>query len=244
MKWFRHETDTRQDFKIKRLTKRFGMEGYGVYWSVIELLAFETKDNVDVKLPLDDFPIDDIAHDLGMESVKLKEILDFIAKIALLDNSSYMSNVLYCKALSKRADDYAQRQGRTLKRDRIKSEHSTNNVPLQERTREDIREQERTLEELWNTTQLPRILSWSSVRKDRLRVRLQDPIFVKSYPEAIIKLSNSDFACGKGNPRNPGDKPWVATIDWFLSNDNNYLKVLEGKYDNTEARSGRFVKQI
>lgn len=232
MKWFRHDTDARQDYKIKRLTSKYGVEGYGVYWSIVELLAFETKDNLDVCLSLDKFPVEDIAYDLKVDVKRLKEMLDFMAQIFLIDPECYSSNVLCCKALAKRADDYAQRQGRSMKRVRTESEQGQDQVLLKDSKGQERKEQERTVEEVWNSTRLPRILSWSASRSEHLKVRMRDPNFLSKYKEAIKKLAESDFANGKGPPSKDGQKPWQVGIDWFLENDNNYLKVLEGKYDN------------
>ena len=251
MKWFKHDTDARQDFKLKRLIKRFGIEGYGVYWAIIELLAFETKDNLDVRLSLNSFPVEDIAHDLGIDSGRLSEILGFMAEVGLIDPDMYSDNILHCKALSRRADDYSARQGRGVRRveglSRTESEHSSNQVLLEEKRGEERRGEEKIREDItavWNSTDLPKILSWSSVRLTCLRRRTKDPQFVEKYREAIQRLSRSDFALGKGPPRNPGEKPWTATIDWFLENDNNYLKTLEGKYDNKEAdMSEKYLRQ-
>jgi 2,4-dienoyl-CoA reductase-like NADH-dependent reductase (Old Yellow Enzyme family) len=39
MKWFKHNTTTRSDEKIARLFDRLGVEGYGVFWSILEEIA-------------------------------------------------------------------------------------------------------------------------------------------------------------------------------------------------------------
>ena len=54
--YFSHDYNTRSDEKIKLLIRKFGMEGYGIYWSIVEDLY--TNANV---LRLD---YDGIAYDL------------------------------------------------------------------------------------------------------------------------------------------------------------------------------------
>ncbi len=49
--------------------------------------------------------------------------------------------------------------------------------------------------------------------------------------EAIDNITKSDFLCGKNN------RGWIITFDWFVK-PNNFIKVLEGNYDNHQASSG------
>ena len=77
----------------------------------------------------------------------------------------------------------------------------------------------------WNKTQLPHITKLTDNRKSKLRARLKEKEFIKGWKDAIVKLSESEY-CVNGN--------W-ATFDWVIQNDNNYIKTLEGKYDNKSA---------
>lgn len=38
MDWFRHDLSAQQDIKIKKLIRKYGYEGYGLYWHAVELL--------------------------------------------------------------------------------------------------------------------------------------------------------------------------------------------------------------
>lgn len=48
--------------------------------------------------------------------------------------------------------------------------------------------------------------------------------------ECFAKLGESDF-CNGSNGK------WAANIDWFFKNSQNWLKVLEGNYDNRKEKS-------
>jgi hypothetical protein len=50
--------------------------------------------------------------------------------------------------------------------------------------------------------------------------------FMENLPLLVEKVAASDFLCGYN------DRQWRADIDWLLKNDTNYVKVLEGRYDN------------
>ena len=82
----------------------------------------------------------------------------------------------------------------------------------------------------WNVkcegTSIPLCKKLSDDRKSKLRKRLDDSEFIDGYEDAIVKITKSDFCCGYGKSE------WKASFDWFIANDNNYLKALEGKYDN------------
>ena len=66
-------------------------------------------------------------------------------------------------------------------------------------------------------------------RKEKVKARWQEQDFKDNW-QAIIKKSNeSDFLTG---PEFPG-----FSFDWIIKNDTNYMKVLEGKYDNKGAKT-------
>jgi hypothetical protein len=95
------------------------------------------------------------------------------------------------------------------------------------------------MKQFWNSkNRLPKIKEWSEARLQKLATRLKDPAFCEQWRAAIDKLDASDFATGSGATG------WKADIGWLLDNDTNYIKAIEGKYDNKEHRSSRFVKKI
>lgn len=72
---------------------------------------------------------------------------------------------------------------------------------------------------------LPKAQKLSESRKAKIKARLKNAD-LKTWQEVFTKCEKSDFCCGVNNQN------WTANIDWLISNDNNYVKVLEGKYDN------------
>ena len=52
---------------------------------------------------------------------------------------------------------------------------------------------------------------------------------IGSMVEVFDRLERSDFC--------KGSTGWKATFDWLMSNDSNWVKVMEGNYDN--RRSGK-----
>lgn len=76
----------------------------------------------------------------------------------------------------------------------------------------------------------------SSKRREHLQARLREKDFVDNFDLLLTKILGSRFLSGKAAPRNPGEKPFRADFDWIIKNDENYVKILEGKYDGTKER--------
>ena len=60
---------------------------------------------------------------------------------------------------------------------------------------------------------------------------MREPAFADNWPEIITKVAESAFCTGHN------DRGWEADIDWLLENDENYVKVLEGKYDDANGKT-------
>jgi len=84
--------------------------------------------------------------------------------------------------------------------------------------------------EYWNQKEnLHKIVSLSGARMAKLVLRLKDDVFADNWELLIDKTDASPFLTGDNN------RHWVVSFDWLIANDNNYIKVLEGKYDARET---------
>lgn len=91
----------------------------------------------------------------------------------------------------------------------------------------------RRITEQWNSLGLGQIvkLTASSKRGGNLRARVNE-YGVEAVARAIEKVRDSDFLKGQNKDG------WTITFDWFVK-PNNFIKVLEGNYDNrTSAQQG------
>lgn len=96
----------------------------------------------------------------------------------------------------------------------------------------------------WNdsmTRKVPKIQGLSEARKEKVKVRVEEmggwDEARTILPDCFKKVNDSDF-CNGAN-----DHQWVATFDWFFSNDKNWMKVSEGNYDN-KRQTSRFEQSI
>jgi hypothetical protein len=75
---------------------------------------------------------------------------------------------------------------------------------------------------------LPKVSKLSYARKKHIAARYKEFDY-DTMIEVIKKVGKSDFLCGKN------DKSWKADFDWIF-NPTNFLKIMEGKYDNKEVK--------
>ena len=90
---------------------------------------------------------------------------------------------------------------------------------------------------IWNESarrSVPKIRGLSPARKEKVRLRIRE---MGGWDEAKLilpscfrKINESDFCNGSTGK-------WVATFDWFFENEKNWLKVLEGNYDNRKKKT-------
>lgn len=74
---------------------------------------------------------------------------------------------------------------------------------------------------------LPRVLKLTDKRKMKIRVRFEEMKFnYETLQEVFDKCEASFFMRGDNN------RGWKADFDWIFTNSQNWVKVLEGKYDN------------
>lgn len=67
--YFPHFCNARHDRKISRLRKELGIEGYGIFFMLLEIL----RDQIDFKYPLDD--LDLLADEFGTSEQKIRVVI-------------------------------------------------------------------------------------------------------------------------------------------------------------------------
>ena len=90
---------------------------------------------------------------------------------------------------------------------------------------------------LWNDSasrSIPKVRMLSPARKEKVKLRIKEMGGMEEAKKTLAtcfkKISESDFCNGATGK-------WTATFDWFFENEKNWLKVLEGNYDNRKEKS-------
>lgn len=79
---------------------------------------------------------------------------------------------------------------------------------------------------------IPTIRSIDGQRRSSTMARIREH-GKPAFAEAVKKAAESDFLNGKN------DRGWVADFDWMIK-PNNFIKVLEGNYDNRQQNNQRY----
>lgn len=94
-----------------------------------------------------------------------------------------------------------------------------------------IQEMHKEVVESWNAfasrSGLAQVQKLTRKRKSAISARLKDSDF--DLDDIFAKIEASDFLRGNNN------RGWRADFDFVFGSPNNYVKILEGKYDNREA---------
>ena len=112
-------------------------------------------------------------------------------------------------------------------------------------TEEDVRKERvpyDRIRDLWNETckGFNNVHTLSKSRKAKIGVRVTEMGGVEKAMQTIEKLfrkvSESKFLNGDN------DRSWKASFDWLFENDKNWVKVMEGNYDNREPNGGHMER--
>lgn len=99
MKWLKHDTDANQDAKLQNVLLDYGLEGYGLYWYCIELIAGKVdKDNITFELEHD---ARIIARNVGSTAQKVEEMMRYFVELGLFEDSQ---GTITCLKLARRLD--------------------------------------------------------------------------------------------------------------------------------------------
>lgn len=86
MQWFKHDSASHMDAKLKRVIIKYGMSGYGLYWYCIELIVRRIDaNNTTFEL---DHDAEIIAHDTGINYKLVEEMMAYMVELELFERST------------------------------------------------------------------------------------------------------------------------------------------------------------
>lgn len=86
--YFSHDSNARNDIKIIRLRRALGMEGYGIYFALVEIL----REQEGFKLPME--AITDIAFDLHTSEEKIKTVVGAYGLFVIEEETFFSARLL------------------------------------------------------------------------------------------------------------------------------------------------------
>lgn len=125
MRWFKHLTRSHEDENLCKIIDRFGIEGYGIYWIILERIA----GNMDgTETPSLEISIRNWSKSVGISPKKLQNFVRFSANlgcfVAIFSGHTLR---IECPKLLKYKDEYARKSGH-------KQASCPDNIPKQSET--------------------------------------------------------------------------------------------------------------
>lgn len=257
--YFPHDGNARNDDRIIAVRMRHKMEGYGVYFAILERLL-ESSEYMSIK----DYNV--IAFDLHVGSDLVKSIVEDFSLFSFTDDGKYFYSNSFNNRMKPLENIREQRRlaGKKSAEKRAKNNEcsTTAERPLTEKATEESRVEESRVERI-NTSssnELPcetsqphvegidykKLVDFfnsetkgifgivkypiSDTRKGQIRARIREH-GKDVFVSAIHKAFESDFLKGANN------KGFKATFDWIIK-PTNFEKILSNNYDNKLASIG------
>ncbi len=123
MRWFKHLSKASEDEKLSEILDEFGPEGYGIYWLILERIAFlmeKGSDRTSARYSLKKW-----AKFCGKSPKVFRKFLGFFSKLSLFNveicekNSDFI--IIECRNLLKYRDEYSKKSGQPPDNDRTNS---------------------------------------------------------------------------------------------------------------------------
>lgn len=220
--YFPHDTDMRNDPRIKAIRRKFGVEGYGIYCMTIEYIGHAS----DFRVIIDEIGIELMAGDFDVEPGRLLEVLKYCNSIDLLQIND--GEVLTCKTLENRLS------GLLSKRERDRGELSTSETPqngviASESTQSKVK---------YSKVEESKEEHICAVAENSLDEIFMETINQQVYPGVDLKLQRAQFL----------EKVRVSPKDYFSHDTSAFRKAFAyqlrtAKSTQTKQSSTDFLKQ-
>tara|TARA_R110002051_G_scaffold321685_1_gene410035 strand:- start:362 stop:1084 length:723 start_codon:yes stop_codon:yes gene_type:complete len=234
MKWFKHETDANMDAKLQEVLLDYGLEGYGLYWYCIELIAQRvTTNNLTFELEHDTRII---ARNTGSTPQKVEEMMKAFIRLGLLNHDN---GHVFCLTLAKRCDDFT---AKAVRRVGVKSltnqsvgvsPSNSEKVPLEVEDRREVEDRNRSKNiEDKETVVSDSVCQLKNIKEDGF------DYWYKAYPKKIARPDAKKAF--KAATKKMKEEEFMEFVD-FISNDS--IK----RYKETDKQyipgPGKYIRQ-
>ena len=209
MKWFKHDSDAHADAKLEKVRIKYGLQGYGLYWYCLELIARSVdKNNLSFELEHD---AEIIAFRTGVHRDVIQEMMSFMVDIGLFHSSE---GRIFCLKMAYRLDENTQKEQRKLRsRSGVTPELLGTNSALKEEKRT-----EKKRKETPPAIPLPRKKRLTPLPDDfGISPRVQEWAESKGYRDLPLRLEHFvSYAKRSGKTYADWDEAFMASVrdDW------------------------------
>jgi len=184
------------DLKLKKVRSKYGMEGYGLYWYLLEHIAVNVEShNLTFELEHD---AEIIGEDVKISRDLVQEMMVFMVDLGLFENRE---GTITCLKMATRTDEYTQKLLRDFNFVPTRSLESPDKVPpnrIEENRIEEIQEVFNHWVSVMNKNSGTKL---TGDRKRKIKARLNEGFTVSQIKQAVIGCKNSDYHMGQNDQR-------------------------------------------
>jgi len=142
MRWFKHMTASGQDEKLILLKDEFGMEGYGVYWAILEVIGAQINKGNETTFV--EFSVKSWRKVTEFSPQKLNKFVTFCNKINLFVVTFNQKSIrVECPNILKYKDEYSKKSKKTpdkLRTDSGQTPHSFTDTEIDTEIDKDLKD--------------------------------------------------------------------------------------------------------
>lgn len=222
------------------LESKFGNDGYAFWFKLLEILGESEGHYYDCSISNN---WEYLLAKTRCDENTANEIIETLISLGKIDGELWNEKrIIWCKNfVDNLSFAYNKRHVKLPSAPSFCGENYMCDGVFREKTRQ-RKEKERKEEKiypyqdiinLWSKKcgdKLSRVVKLTESRKHKIRSRLDEfgsqEEWMSTIEVLFDKVAASDFLCGES------DKGWRASFDWIFENEKNWVKVIEGNYDN------------
>jgi len=238
------------------IESKYGNNGYAFWFKLLEKLGSAENHFIDLR---DEIELEYLAAETKFPAEETQNILDLLSRLNAIDRELWKHRIIWCqKFVDNIAEAYRKRKLQGVPERPVFEFPAENTVFLPEENQfpaEDINKLNKTIlndtkqdktkqDDTQNKNEIlcaEIITAWNEIinqkvritekRKPHIKKRIQEWKDIETVKSIFLRIKDSKFCMGEGN------KGWKASFDWIISNDTNWVKVMEGNFDNREPKT-------
>ena len=194
--YFSHDVFTRENLKIKKLISKHGMQGYGVFWAIVEFLH-----NNDNKLKADELGIIafDLGVDIGLVESVVKDFKFFSIRKNVISSQRVARNIKLKKEKSEKARKKANKRWTSISDDAaaLPQQCSSNAIKVNESKVNESKVNESKEKGIKEDESIEKETKKDEIKTEEIKNQT-DENFNNSIPNTELNQHNSPTPTGNG----------------------------------------------
>ena len=204
MKWFKHDSNARYDAKLSKLRNKYGLEGYGLYFYLLECIAGTVEaHNLTFELEED---AELISASTNIHIERIEEMMRYMVGLGLFEMGD--SGAITCLKMSLRTDEYTKKLIKRVTNVPTLSRQSPDKLPIMSDLIEEKEEKRREEKRKVSRFAPPSVNEVAEYAKEK-GYSINASIFVDHY-------ESNGWMVGKNKM-----KDWRAAVRNWVSRDFN-----------------------